>query len=109
MADSIPHPHYRSLCLRFFQDWRYESPGRFAIRGRHRPANRSPLERSREADPAVEIVWTGPRSENVRFRHTEQAILQVLNSAQSRILLVSYAVYAIPTSKMRLSEPPSGE
>ena len=30
------------------------------------------------------------------FRHTEQAILQVLNSAQSRILLVSYAVYSIP-------------
>ena len=53
-------------------------------------------QRSREADPSVEIVWTGPRSENVSFRHTEQAILQVLNSAQSRILLVSYAVYSIP-------------
>ena len=53
-------------------------------------------QRSREADPAVEIVWTGPRSEAVSFRRTEQAILQVLNSAQSRIFLVSYAVYSIP-------------
>jgi phosphatidylserine/phosphatidylglycerophosphate/cardiolipin synthase-like enzyme len=44
----------------------------------------------------VEIVWTGPRSETVSFRHTEQAILQILNSAESRILLVSYAVYSIP-------------
>ena len=30
------------------------------------------------------------------FRRTEQAILQVLDSAQQRITLVSYAVYKIP-------------
>jgi hypothetical protein len=93
LADSIPHAHYRSLCLGFFRDWSTKasgiSPSEVAIA--LRTAARS--QRSREADPSVEIVWTGPRSENVSFRHTEQAILQVLNSAQSRILLVSYAVY----------------
>jgi len=96
IADSIPHPHYRSLCLGFFQDWRAKapavSPAEVAIALR----TASCSQRSREADQAVEIVWTGPRSEEVSFRHTEQAILQVLNSAKNRILLVSYAVYAIP-------------
>ena len=96
IADSIPHPHYRSLCLGFFQDWRAKapavSPAEVAIALRTAACS----QRSREADQSVEIVWTGPRSEEVSFRHTEQAILQVLNSAQSRILLVSYAVYAIP-------------
>ncbi len=96
IADSIPHPHYRSLCLGFFQDWRAKapavSPAEVAIALR----TASCPQRSREADQAVEIVWTGPRSEEVSFRHTEQAILQVLNSAQSRILLVSYAVFSIP-------------
>jgi len=45
---------------------------------------------------AIELVWTGPATDVVPLRQTEQAILQVLNSAQSRILLVSYAVYSIP-------------
>ena len=96
IADCIPHPHYRSLCLGFFQDWRAKAPGvsPSEVTIALRTAARS--QRSREADQSVEIVWTGPRSEEVTFRHTEQAILQVLNSAQSRILLVSYAVYSIP-------------
>jgi len=42
------------------------------------------------------VVWTGPDQSVIPLRRTEQAILQVLSSAQSRILLVSYAVYSIP-------------
>ncbi len=45
---------------------------------------------------AVELVWTGPVANAGPFRRTEQAILQVLDSAQRRITLVSYAVYKIP-------------
>src|SRR5271166_3797799 len=96
IADCIPNSQYRSLCSKFFQDWRAKapavSPAEVAIALRTAACS----QRSREADQSVEIVWTGPRSEEVSFRHTEQAILQVLNSAQSRILLVSYAVYSIP-------------
>jgi phosphatidylserine/phosphatidylglycerophosphate/cardiolipin synthase-like enzyme len=96
LSDSIPHAHYRSLCLGFFQEWRVKAPGvspsEVAIALRTAACS----QRSREADASVEIAWTGPRSEIVPFRHTEQAILQVLNSAQSTILLVSYAVFAIP-------------
>src|SRR5271165_5469849 len=96
IADCVPHPHYRSLCLVFFQDWRAKAPGVSAAEVAIALRTAARAQRSREADQSVEIVWTGPRSEEVSFRHTEQAILQVLNSAQSRILLVSYAVYSIP-------------
>jgi phosphatidylserine/phosphatidylglycerophosphate/cardiolipin synthase-like enzyme len=96
IADSIPHPHYRSLCLGFFQDWRAKAPAVSPAEAAIALRTAACSQRSREADQSVEIVWTGPRSEEVSFRHTEQAILQVLNSAQSRILLVSYAVYSIP-------------
>jgi phosphatidylserine/phosphatidylglycerophosphate/cardiolipin synthase-like enzyme len=41
-------------------------------------------------------VWTGPDAGVVPFRRTEQAILQVLDAARSRITLVSFAVYRIP-------------
>ncbi len=96
IAASIPHPQYRSLCLGFFQNWRAKASGVSSAEVAIALRTAACSQRSREADQAVEIVWTGPRSEDVSFRHTEQAILQVLNSAQSRILLVSYAVYAIP-------------
>lgn len=53
-------------------------------------------ERASRSRQQVEVVWTGPDSETVPFRQTEQVILQILDSATNRITLVSYAVYAIP-------------
>lgn len=50
-------------------------------------------ERNRQS---IEIVWTGPESITHPFRRTEQAVLQVIDQAKERILLVSYAVYRIP-------------
>lgn len=95
IADCIPNSQYRSLCSRFFNDWSTKAPGVSSAEVAIALRTAACSQRSREADQAVEIVWTGPRGEEVSFRHTEQAILQVLNSAQSRILLVSYAVYSI--------------
>ena len=53
-------------------------------------------EQAHRKKQAVELVWTGPVADAGPFRRTEQAILQVLDSAQQRITLVSYAVYKIP-------------
>src|SRR5262249_18043136 len=53
-------------------------------------------EKAHRDHQSVELVWTGPGTGVVPFRRTEQAILQVLDSAQERITLVSYAVYRIP-------------
>jgi phosphatidylserine/phosphatidylglycerophosphate/cardiolipin synthase-like enzyme len=43
-------------------------------------------------------VWNscGPDTGHAPFRRTEQAILQLLDSAEKRITLVSFAVYRIP-------------
>ena len=59
-------------------------------------------EQSIRARQEVEVVWTGPHSQAIAFRRTEQVILQVLDSATSRITLVSYAVYAIPRVRAAL-------
>jgi phosphatidylserine/phosphatidylglycerophosphate/cardiolipin synthase-like enzyme len=59
-------------------------------------------DQSHRESQAVELVWTGPDVEAVPFRRTEQAILQVLDSARSRITLVSYAVYGIPNIREAL-------
>jgi hypothetical protein len=55
----------------------------------------------REAQ-SVELVWTGPDAGVVPFRRTEQAILQVLDSASRTITLVSYAAYSIPNIREAL-------
>jgi phosphatidylserine/phosphatidylglycerophosphate/cardiolipin synthase-like enzyme len=96
VADGVPHPHYRSLCLGFLEDWRSKAPGVSAAEVAIALRTAACSQRSREADASVEIVWTGPRSGASPFRRTEQAILQILNSSQSRVLLVSYAVYSVP-------------
>jgi phosphatidylserine/phosphatidylglycerophosphate/cardiolipin synthase-like enzyme len=53
-------------------------------------------EQAHRDSQSVELVWTGPDTGDTPFRRTEQAILQVLDSAQERITLVSFAVYRIP-------------
>ncbi len=53
-------------------------------------------EATRKSEQSVELVWTGPHVEVVPLRRTEQALLQVIQSAKQRLLIVSYAVYNIP-------------
>lgn len=52
-------------------------------------------ERTHREAQTVELVWTGPETGTHPFRRTEQAVLQVLDSARERITLVSFAVYKI--------------
>jgi cardiolipin synthase len=47
-------------------------------------------------EPAIEIVWTGQETPVSTFRRTEQALLEVVESASLRLWVVSSAVYHIP-------------
>lgn len=95
IAERVAHPQYRRIISSFLS----KAGGTGALP----PATigaalltATVAEQTSRARQEVEVVWTGPHSEAVAFRKTEQAILQVLESATSRITLVSYAVYAIP-------------
>lgn len=98
-AQSLPHLHYRSLAAGFVAAWRKEAvnvPAE-AVALALRTAGLS--ERARREAQTVELVWTGPDAGVHPFRRTEQAILQVLDSARERITLVSFAVYRIGNVK----------
>ena len=43
----------------------------------------------------VDLVWTGPESKVLPLRRTDQALLQLIHGAKSRLLIVSFAVYKI--------------
>jgi hypothetical protein len=60
------------------------------------PRAGSASEQVHQQQQSVELVWTGPDAGVVHLRRTEQALLQVFDSACRRATVVSYAVYNIP-------------
>jgi phosphatidylserine/phosphatidylglycerophosphate/cardiolipin synthase-like enzyme len=92
----LPTPDFRDATADFLDLWhsRAGCVGADAIAVALVTAARSEHDHRQEA--AVEIVWTGPEPAGTRFRQTEQAILEVVNSATRRLTIVSYAVYSIP-------------
>lgn len=60
------------------------------------------VERARQHQ-AVSVVWTGPESGVSSSRLTAAAVIDLINSARSEILLVSYATQTKPSIKAALS------
>lgn len=50
-----------------------------------------------ETEQSTELVWTGPTTPFVASRRTEQALLQVINSADSTLFITSFVAYDIST------------
>lgn len=46
-------------------------------------------------ESSVELVWTGPTSRFVAPRRTEQALLQVINSAKKELFITSFVAYNV--------------
>jgi len=44
----------------------------------------------------VQLIWTGPDVSNLPFRRTEQALLELVESAKTSLLIVAFAAYKIP-------------
>jgi phosphatidylserine/phosphatidylglycerophosphate/cardiolipin synthase-like enzyme len=56
----------------------------------------SALEHQR-AKQKTELIWTGPKSNHTNLRRTDQALIELINTAQTKIIIVSYAVYKAKT------------
>jgi phosphatidylserine/phosphatidylglycerophosphate/cardiolipin synthase-like enzyme len=92
----LPHHHHRDLSFGFLDQWRAKAPEvdpRTVAVALQTAALSVQTQRDSQS---VELVWTGPDTQTTPFRRTEQAILQLLDAAQTRITLVSFAVYSIP-------------
>ena len=96
ISKRVPHHQHRDMALAFVDRWRSEAnqvDGRTVAVALQSAAY---SEQTHRDSQSVELVWTGPDTEATPFRRTEQAILQILDAARSKITLVSYAVYRIP-------------
>lgn len=50
---------------------------------------------SAKGEQEIELVWTGPSSKLVATRKTEQALLQVIDAAMSRLFITSFVAYDV--------------
>jgi cardiolipin synthase A/B len=48
-----------------------------------------------KAEQDIELVWTGPSSKLIATRKTEQALLQVIDAAETRLFITSFVAYDI--------------
>ncbi len=96
ILQSLPTPDFRDATADFLDLWHSNAVGvgAEAIAVALVTAAKSELDHRHEE--TIEVVWTGPEPVETRFRRTEQAILEVVNSATKRLTIVSYAVYRIP-------------
>lgn len=49
------------------------------------------------SEQSTELVWTGPKTPFVSARRTEQALLQVINSAELSLFITSFVAYDVST------------
>ena len=96
ISKRVPHHQHRDMALAFVDRWQNEAKEVDARTVAVALQSASLSEQTHRDSQSVELVWTGPDTEHTPFRRTEQAILQVLDAAKSRITLVSFAVYRIP-------------
>ncbi len=98
----VPHFQNRERVLSFIDLWRDQAADLHADVVAIALKTAAYSEQKHRDAQTVELVWTGPEIDNSQFRRTEQAILQLLDSAHKRIILVSFAVYSIPNIAMSL-------
>lgn len=96
IAQAVPSPHHRALVVGFFDRWGSEAAGVYPQSVAAALLTASLAEQGHREGQSVELVWTGPDVGVVPLRRTEQVILQVIDTASQRLLVVSYAVFNIP-------------
>ena len=96
ILQSLPTPDFRDATADFLKTWHSDAGTLSAEAVAVALVTAAKGEHDHRHEEVVEVAWTGPEPANTRFRHTEQAILEVINSAKWRLTVVSYAVYKIP-------------
>ncbi len=96
-AQVVPQPQLRALVYELLAAWQQDAPqvtpAELALALRTAAAA---VKAEREAQ-SVELLWTGPLTSGATMRRTDQALLEVIRGARQSLLIVSFAVYKIPT------------
>ena len=93
---SVTHPENRASIGTLFDCWQkdFASTSSASLALAIRSASYGQLSSTQGESQA--LVWTGPTTPGLRVRRTDQALLEVIQSAQHDLLLVTFAAYKVP-------------
>jgi phosphatidylserine/phosphatidylglycerophosphate/cardiolipin synthase-like enzyme len=94
---AIPQPHYRALALDLIGSWKNHVPEMAPQSVAFALVAAAHVEEHGRHSQRLELVWTGPEVEAVTPRRTEQALLQVIDTATNRLTVVSFVAYKVPS------------
>lgn len=57
----------------------------------------SRMDEAHRARQSLELVWTGPTPESSTLRRTDQALLELIESARTELIMTTFAAYKVPT------------
>ena len=93
LQSAVPQIEVQEKIRSFVEDWskldKAPSPAEMALLI---TAVASALDHQRQKQ-SIELTWTGPKTQNINLRRTDQALIELINSAKKRITVVSFAVY----------------
>lgn len=99
---AIANPSFRDTTNRLIAAWSGapQVPGAaiaLALRSAAASRQEALLEES------VDAVWTGPTSHHVPIRRTREVLIELIEGAQRRLIVVSFAAYKVPDILQSLS------
>jgi phosphatidylserine/phosphatidylglycerophosphate/cardiolipin synthase-like enzyme len=92
----VAQPVYRAAVARFLDGWAASHPAvppvavAYALRTAARAAT------IHRAETSTELVWTGPNPDATPLRRTDQALLEVIDTARHTLTIVTFAAYHVP-------------
>lgn len=92
----LPNANFRRLVGGLLEIWCQEAVHLDSAAIAAALSTASYCEGAAQDELSVELVWTGPASEGMPLRRTEQVLLQMIRESQNEFLLISFAVYKIP-------------
>lgn len=95
VLSAVAQPDYRSMVRDMLETWQQEAPEVTAQSIALALYSASRCEEHHRTGQSVELVWTGPDSEAVPLRRTDQVLLELINSASKRIVVVCFAIYKV--------------
>lgn len=93
LAEAIPNPAVQAQLEDLLHAWQKYHPEINASGIALALLTAAHAENHHRKNQTLELVWTGPKSQNIPLRRTDQALLQLIQNAQERLLIVSFAVY----------------
>lgn len=100
----IAEPSARAETTELLVDWLATDPSAnardfaFLLRGA------SAADQRIRMNQRLELVWTGPSAPHSPFRRTDQALLEVIQTAQRDLWIVSYSSYKVPDIAAAIAE-----